>query len=73
MLDECLQEKIRNRCIRIAPKMVPPTEAPIRRVDQMDDSPIIRGRERPRKTLRKTMKNNLDINCLSKYLVFDRT
>lgn len=55
-----LQEKIRNECIRSAPKMVTPIEAPIRRVDQMDDSPIIGGRERPRKTLRKTMKKNLD-------------
>lgn len=76
--NECNKEKVRVTLIK--EKMIEsrlrqfgnqcrPIEAPIRRVDQMDNSPIVRGRRRPRKTVDETMKKDLDLNDLSKELV----
>jgi len=45
----------------------------VRRVDQMEGSQISRGgRGRPRKTLRETIKKDLEINQLDNDMVFDR-
>jgi hypothetical protein len=44
-------------------------DAVVRRVDQMEESQIKRGRGRPRKTIRKDLEvNELDLN-----IVYDRT
>jgi len=45
----------------------------VRRVHQMEDSRIIRGRGRPRKTIRETNKKDLEINELDQNMVYDRT
>jgi hypothetical protein len=38
----------------------------IRRIDQMERSQITRGRGRPRKTIRETIRKDLEINELEK-------
>jgi len=43
----------------------------VRRVDQMEDSPITRGRGRPRKTRRETIKKDLEINELDPNMIYD--
>jgi hypothetical protein len=45
----------------------------VRRVDYMEDSQIIRGRGRPRKTIRETIKKDLETNELDRNMVCDRT
>jgi len=45
----------------------------VRRVDQMEKSQITRGRGRPRKTIRETIRKDLEMNELEKDMVFDRT
>ncbi len=47
-------------------------DAPVRRVDQMDDSPIVRGRGRLRKTIGQVVKRDLEINDLSMEQIHDR-
>jgi len=39
----------------------------------MEGSQITRGRGRPRKTIRETIKKDLDVNELERNMVFDRT
>jgi len=39
----------------------------------MEGSQIIRGQGRPRKTLRETLKKDLEINELDRNMVYDRT
>ena len=48
-----------------------PVDAVVRRVDQMEDSHVKRGR--PRKTIRETIRNDLEVNELDPNLVYDRT
>jgi hypothetical protein len=43
------------------------------RVDQMEDSQITKGRGKLRKTIRGTIKKDLEINELDRNMVFDRT
>ena len=50
-----------------------PMDSAVRRVDQMEGSQITRGRGRPRKTMRETIRKDLEINELEKDMVFDRT
>jgi hypothetical protein len=53
-----------------------PRDYAVRRVDQMEDSQmtqIIRGRGKPRKTIRETIKNDLNIIELDRNMVYDRT
>ena len=38
----------------------------------MENSPIIRGRRRPRKTMDKTVKKDLYLNGLSINMIYDR-
>jgi len=45
----------------------------IRRIYQMKDSQITRERGRTRKTIRKTIKRDLEINDLDRNMVYDRT
>jgi len=47
----------------------------VRRVDQMEESQIkrCRGRGRPRKTIRETIKSDLEVNELDPNIVYDRT
>ena len=47
--------------------------AVVRRVDQMEESQVKRGRGRPRKTIRATIRKDLDVNELDPNLVYDRT
>jgi len=42
----------------------------LRRVDKMMDSRITRGRGRPRKTIRETIKKDLKINELDRNIVY---
>jgi len=44
-----------------------------RRVDQIEDSQIPRGRGRPRKTTRETIRKDLEIDELDQNVVYDRT
>jgi len=48
-------------------------DAVIKRVDQMEESQVKRGRERPKKTIRETIRKDLEINELNPNLVYDRT
>jgi len=45
----------------------------VRRVDQMEESQVKRGRGRPRKTIRETIRKDLEVNELDLNLVYDRT
>jgi len=45
----------------------------VRKVDQMEDSQITRGRGRPIKTLRETITKDLDINELDRNMVYSIT
>jgi hypothetical protein len=80
--NECIREKV--GVAPIEEKMVEsrlrwfghvrrrPLEAPVRRVDQMADSPRVRGRGRPRKTIGETIKRNLELNSLHEGMVSNR-
>ena len=48
-----------------------PVDAVVRRVDQMEESQVKRGR--PRKTIRETIRKDLELNELDPNLVYDRT
>ena len=50
-----------------------PVDAVVRRVDQMEESQVKRGRGRPRKTIRETIRKDLEVNELDPNLVYDRT
>jgi len=50
-----------------------PIDSVVRRVDQMEDSQITRGKGRPRKTIRETIKKDLEINELERNMVYNRT
>jgi hypothetical protein len=50
-----------------------PVDAVIRRVDQMEESQVKRGRGRPRKTIRETIRKDLEVNELDPNMVYDRT
>lgn len=43
-----------------------------RRVNQMEGSQITRGVGRPRQTIRKTVKNDIEINEFEKGMIFDK-
>ena len=45
----------------------------VRRVDQMEEIQVKRGRGRPRKTIRETIRKDLDVNELDPNLAYDRT
>ena len=49
-----------------------PIKAPIRRVDQMEYSPIDKGKTRTRNTINKTIKEDLDFNSLSIDMIYDK-
>ena len=49
-----------------------PLDAVVRRVDQMEESRDKRGRGRPRKTIRETIRKDLEVNELDPNLVYDR-
>jgi len=46
-----------------------PIDFVVRRVDQMEDSQITRGRGRPKKTTRETIKKDIEINELDRNMV----
>ncbi|KAH1222459.1 Craniofacial development protein 2 [Glycine max] len=50
-----------------------PVDSVVRRVDQMERRQTIRGRGRPKKTIREVIKKNLKINGLDRSMVLDRT
>jgi len=50
-----------------------PVDAVVRRVDQMEESQVRRGRGRTRKTIRETIRKDLEVNELDPNLVFNRT
>jgi len=41
-----------------------PVDVFVRRVDQMEESQVKRGRGRPKKTIRETIRNDLEVNEL---------
>ena len=45
----------------------------VRKVDHIEDSQITRGRERRRKTIRETIRKDLNINELDPNIVYNRT
>ena len=50
-----------------------PIEALVRRMDQVEDSHVTRGRGRPRKTRGKIVKRDLNVNGLNIYIyIYDR-
>ena len=50
-----------------------PVYVVVRRVDQMEESQVKRGKGRPRKTIRETIRKDLEVNELNPNLVYDRT
>lgn len=50
-----------------------PVDSVVRRVYQMDRRQTIRGRGRPRRTIAKVIKKDLEINNLDRSMVLDRT
>ena len=49
-----------------------PIEALVRKLDQVEGCPTARNRWRPRKTIRKTIKRDLDVNDLNINMIYDR-
>lgn len=79
---ECIREKVRDAPIeekmvqlrlRLFGYVRSLIEAPIRRVDSVGDSPIVRGRGRLKNSRWKTIRKVLDLNGLLEELVSDRT
>jgi hypothetical protein len=50
-----------------------PVDAVVRRVDQMEESLVKRGRGRHKNTIRETIRNDLEVNELDPNMVYDRT
>ncbi|KAH1202990.1 RNA-directed DNA polymerase from mobile element jockey [Glycine max] len=50
-----------------------PVDSVMRRVDQMERRQTIRGRGRPKKTIREVIKKDLELNDLDRSIVLDRT
>jgi hypothetical protein len=50
-----------------------PVDAVVRRVDQMEESQVKRGRGRHKKTIRETIRKDLEVNELDPNMIFDRT
>ncbi|KAH1255661.1 Retrovirus-related Pol polyprotein from type-2 retrotransposable element R2DM [Glycine max] len=50
-----------------------PIDSVVRRVDQMERRQTIRGRGRPKKTIREVIKKDLEINGLDRSMILDRT
>ncbi|KAH1222102.1 Craniofacial development protein 2 [Glycine max] len=50
-----------------------PVDSVVRRVDQMERRQTIRGRGRPKKTIREVIKKDLELNDLDRSMVLDRT
>jgi len=50
-----------------------PVDAVVRRVDQMEESHVKTGRGRPKKTIRETIRKDLEANELDPNLVYDKT
>jgi len=50
-----------------------PVDVVVRRVDQMEENHVKRGRGRPKKTIRETIRKDLEVNELDSNLVYDRT
>jgi len=49
------------------------TEAVVRRVDKMKESHVKRCRVKPRKTIRETIRKDLEVNELDLNIVYDKT
>jgi len=50
-----------------------PVDVVVRRVYHMKKSQVKRGRGRPKKTIRETIRKDLEVNELDPNMVFDRT
>ncbi|KAL5141668.1 hypothetical protein HKD37_09G024973 [Glycine soja] len=50
-----------------------PVDSVVRRVDQMERRQTIRGRGKPKKTIREVIKKDLELNDLYRSMVLDRT
>ncbi|KAH1257526.1 Transposon TX1 uncharacterized protein [Glycine max] len=50
-----------------------PVDSVVRRVDQMERRQTIRGRGRPKKTIREFIKKDLELNDLDRSMILDRT
>ncbi|KAL5146330.1 Craniofacial development protein 2 [Glycine soja] len=50
-----------------------PVDSVVRRVDQMERRQTIRGKGRPKKTIREVIKKDLELNDLDRSMVLDRT
>jgi len=50
-----------------------PVDAVVRRVDQIEENHVKRGRGRPKKIIRETIRKDLEVNELDSNLVYDRT
>jgi hypothetical protein len=50
-----------------------PVDVVVRRVDQMEERQVKKGRGRPKKTIRETIRKDLEVNELDSNMVFDRT
>ena len=48
-------------------------DAVVRRVDQIEESHVKRCRGRPKKTIRETIRKDLEVNELDSNLIYDRT
>lgn len=50
-----------------------PIDFAVKIVDQMKSIPIARGRGKPRRVIGETIKKDLEVNSLDKYMISDRT
>jgi len=50
-----------------------PVDDVVRRVYQMEESQVKRGRGRPRKTIRKIIRKDVEVNKLDPNMIYDRT
>ena len=50
-----------------------PVDAVVRRVYQMEESQVKRGRASPKKTIKETIRKDLEVNELDPNLIYDKT
>ena len=67
-----VKKLVENRLIWFGHVERRPVDAVVRRVDQMEEGQVRRGRKRHKKTIRETIRNDLEDNELDPNLVYDR-
>jgi hypothetical protein len=66
-----VEKLVENRLRRFGHVKRRPVDVVVRRVDQMEESQVKRGRGRPRKPIRETIRKNLEVSELDPNMIYD--